>query len=85
MMADDAIMPLVIKTQIQLEEWQYRTLKGRSAATSRSMSDLIREAVTLSLKRQDMVRPIAEIAGRFAPDPEPGLKPHDASWAESIR
>jgi len=35
----------MIKTQIQIENWQYEAIKRETTAASRSMSDFIREAV----------------------------------------
>jgi predicted CopG family antitoxin len=37
----------MIKTQIQLEDWQYSSLKRAGAEAGRSMSDVIRESVSL--------------------------------------
>jgi hypothetical protein len=40
----------MIKTQIQLEDWQYSSLKRAGAGAGRSLSDVIRESVSLFLK-----------------------------------
>ena len=42
----------MIKTQIQLEDWQYSSLKRAGAEAGRSLSDLVRESVSLFLKSQ---------------------------------
>lgn len=42
----------MIKTQIQLEDWQYSALKRARAEAGRSLSDVIRESVSLYLKTQ---------------------------------
>lgn len=75
----------MVKTQIQLEEWQYAELKKESSRGERSMSDFIREAVTLALRRKTAMRPLKEIAGKYEPLPMEDLKTHDAAWARSIR
>jgi len=75
----------MIKTQIQIENWQYEALKRQSVENSRSMSDFIREAVTDALRKGKANIPLSEIAGKYSPIQEEALKPHDAYWAESIR
>lgn len=65
------------RTQISLEDWQYESLKARGEREGRSLSDMIREAVSEYLvdetqpstgrARLDRIRGIAsdpEIAGR---------------------
>ncbi len=75
----------MIKTQIQIEEWQYEALKKQSTLTSRSMSDFVRQVLTDALKKRVPSRPLAEIAGKYRPVSSDDLKAHDADWAESIR
>jgi hypothetical protein len=77
----------MIKTQVQLEEWQYRAAKQESARTSRSLSDLVREGLALVLHRAaGAARPSLEsLAGKYEPRPVDDLKPHDRAWAEAIR
>ncbi len=79
----------MIKTQIQLEEDQYQALKRASARDSRSMSEIIREALSVSLMRARPRESIETVAGKYQPlsaeGTASGLKPHDAAWAESIR
>ena len=77
----------MIKTQIQLEEWQYEALKRSSASSSRSMSDIIREGVTLLLNRtgRKSTTPLAQLAGKYRPVTGAELKPHDLEWVDSIR
>lgn len=77
----------MVKTQVQIEAWQHVAVKKMSATTSRSMSDLIREGLTLVLQRAGAgaVKPISEVAGRHAPLPMDELNRHDRAWAESIR
>ncbi len=75
----------MVKTQIQLETWQYEALKRQASVTTRSMSDFIREAVTDALKKGKPDISLSEIAGKYAPIEGEPLKPHDKFWAESIR
>jgi len=77
----------MIKTQIQLEEWQYDSLKRACRSSGRSMSDFIRESVSLLLNKaaQPSGLPLEEIAGKYSPLPDTDLKAHDRDWADSIR
>ena len=77
----------MIKTQVQLEEWQYQAAKKAGAATSRSMSDIIREGLALVLPKlgRSGRKDLAELAGKYRPKKMGGLKDHDRSWVESIR
>ena len=77
----------MIKTQVQLEEWQYEAAKKAGVATSRSMSDIIREGLSLVLSKlgQGGRKPLASIAGKYRPSPLHDLKDHDRGWAESSR
>ena len=84
MQCQNAIM---IKTQVQLEKWQYEAAKKAGAATSRSMSDIIREGLALVLPKlgQGGRKGLAEVAGKYRPKKMEGLKEHDRGWVESIR
>jgi len=75
------------KTQIQLEEWQYESLKRLSARDARSMSALVREAVSQLLGRLEAhpVLRLEEIAGKYTGRELGNLKDHDQGWTESIR
>jgi predicted CopG family antitoxin len=77
----------MIKTQIQLENWQYEGLKRLSAAEARSLSDVVRESVALLLNRSKRrtSRTLEEIAGKYERGDAGDLKDHDRGWAESIR
>ena len=77
----------MIKTQVQLEEWQYRAAKQESARTSRSLSALVREGLSLVLRRsgQLAVPPLEDLAGKYEPRACDDLKAHDRGWVESIR
>lgn len=68
------------RTQLSLEGWQYESLKARGEREGRSLSDLVREAVTEYLAGRS-----ASTAGRsrldrirgVASDPEVSGKDHD--------
>jgi plasmid stability protein len=76
----------MVKTQIQIEEWQYDALKGRCARESRSMSDFIRESLSQALKHGRSTVALSELAGKYAPNSaDDDLKSHDAGWVQSIR
>jgi predicted CopG family antitoxin len=78
---------IMIKTQIQLEDWQYSSLKKAGAEAGRSLSDVIRESVSLFLKsnKKKETTPLQELAGKYSSRSIEDLKAHDRAWAESIR
>jgi predicted CopG family antitoxin len=78
---------MMIKTQIQLEDWQYSLLKKTGTETGRSLSDVIRESVSLFLKtkKKTEMTPLQELAGKYSSRSMEDLKVHDRAWAESIR
>jgi len=78
---------IMIKTQVQLEEWQYRAAKQEGARTSRSLSDLVREGLSLVLRRsgQPGRSSLEQLAGKYEPRACDDLKAHDRDWVESIR
>lgn len=77
----------MIRTQIQLEEWQYQAAKKAGADSGRSLSDLVREGVSLVLSRvaQQPSVPLESLVGKYEPLPMDELKLHDRVWAETIR
>ena len=77
----------MIKTQIQLEDCQYRSLKRAGAAAGRSLSDLVRESVSLFLETQKKGEPgsLEALAGKYSSRSIEDLKAHDRGWVESIR
>jgi hypothetical protein len=77
----------MIKTQVQLEDWQYRAAKEESARSSRSLSDLVREGLTSVLRKTSMrhTQSLEQLAGKYEPRPVDDLKPHDRAWVETIR
>ena len=77
----------MIKIQIQLEDWQYSSLKRAGAEAGRSLSDVIRESVSLFLKSQKKgeAGSLEALAGKYSSRSFGDLKAHDRGWAESIR
>jgi predicted DNA-binding ribbon-helix-helix protein len=68
------------RTQISLDEWQYESLKARAEREDRSLSDMVREAVTEYLVDQTSGRisrrRLSDIRG-IASDPETSGDDHD--------
>lgn len=77
----------MIKTQVQLEEWQYDGLKRLGSKESRSLSDLVRDSVTRMLSHSTSRSPttMEAVAGKYEGGPLDDLKAHDRGWVESIR
>ena len=77
----------MIKTQVQLEEWQYHAAKQESARTSCSLSDLVREGLASVLRRSALQprQSLEALAGKYSPVKTDDLKAHDRAWVESIR
>jgi len=65
----------VIRTQIQLEEEQYRRLKALAGRRSKSISQLVREGVAQVLEEENRAAAwerLLEAAGSCHADDEPG-------------
>lgn len=78
----------MIKTQVQLEKWQYDQLKALGRERDRSVAALVRESVTLLLSRQPEFdgMELADVAGKYRnASPRGKIKRHDQDWAEAIR
>lgn len=75
----------MIKTQIQLENWQHTAIKKRAQSVSCSMSEFIRVAVTRALESQSPKKSLKELSGKYHQKPLKSLKDHDAGWADAIR
>jgi hypothetical protein len=77
----------MVKTQVQLEEWQYEEAKKVGAAASRSLSDIVREGLTMVLRKvsQRAPQPLESLAGKYQPLNCQDLKKHDQGWSDSIR
>ncbi len=70
-----------------MEDWQYRAAKEKSARTSRSLSDLVKEGWTSVLRKASAQQPqsLEQLAGKYEPRLTHDLKQHDRGWAENIR
>jgi hypothetical protein len=81
----------MLRTQIQLEERQIRTLRQLSAATGRSISDLIRQGVDHLLAGQaapsleERRKRAIAVAGKFASGGSDVSIHHDRYLAEALR
>lgn len=76
---------IVIRTQIQLSDEDYRKLKTIAAREGRSMADCIREGILLFFRQVSSdAQDLDSIAGAFRPVSLEDLKPHDRHWAETI-
>jgi Arc/MetJ-type ribon-helix-helix transcriptional regulator len=68
------------RTQISLDDWQYESLKARAERDDRSLSDVVREAVTEYLvdETEGRVtrRRLSDIRG-IGSDPETSGEDHD--------
>jgi hypothetical protein len=65
------------RTQIILEEWQYQALRARAEQESRSISDLVREALSTALAQPpERNNRLQEIEG-VGEDPTTYGKDHD--------
>lgn len=78
---------IMIKTQIQLEDWQYSSLKRAGAEAGRSLSDVVRESVSRFLESQKKGGggSLEALAGKYSSQSFADLKGHDRGWVESIR
>ena len=81
----------MIRTQIQLDEEQWKALRQSSAETGRSVSDLVREGVKLYLssrKRpslEEQVRRAIAAIGKYRSGIKDGSVNHDRYLAEDSR
>ena len=65
------------RTQVNLEEWQYESLKIWAERQSRSLSDLVREAVSEYLTEEDAPgESLASLVG-LGDDPDAAGRDHD--------
>ena len=66
------------RTQIMLDDWQYQDLRSAAERSGRSLSSLVRDAVTAYLRRQQRPSPtrLAEIAG-IGEDDQVSGRDHD--------
>jgi hypothetical protein len=80
----------VIRTQVQLSPEQIDALRRLSAATGRSVADLVREGVdqVLSTTRrpgpEDRIERAKRVVGLFASGTQDGSRDHDRYLAEAF-
>ncbi len=76
----------MIRTQIQLEEHQYRQLRSLGSRSGKGLAEQVREAVGLYLAQQrGDVEPLESALGKFRPVSSRGLKPHDRDYVDTLR
>lgn len=79
----------MIRTQIQLEEQQYRHLRALGARTGKGLAEQVREAVGRYLLQQDGGGvPLEAVLGRYRPlaaEAVEPLKGHDQDYADTLR
>ncbi len=77
---------VMVRTQIQLEESQYRQLRLLGSRTGKGLAEQVREAVGHYLAQQQARSESLEaVLGRFRPAATSGLKPHDRDYAATLR
>ncbi len=81
----------MVRTQIQLTDAQYETLKARASAEGRSMADLVRALVDESLSvpgrpdREERRRRALAAIGMLGKGPRDLSRRHDSYLAEAYR
>jgi hypothetical protein len=81
----------MVRTQIQLTENQLDSLKRLSVNSGRSIADLIREAVELSLRKQgaansdDRIKRALAVAGKFSSGARDVSVHHDDYLADAFK
>jgi hypothetical protein len=81
----------MIRTQVQLTDRQLQALRSASAATGRSIADLIRQGVDQylagrsELNREEQIERAIRVAGRFSSGRSDVSASHDKHLAEAFR
>lgn len=81
----------MVRTQVQLTDEQIEALRKLSAATGRSIADLVRQGVDSYLSTKPALRPAQQVeralrvAGRFSSGAADGSTHHDRYLAEAFR
>ncbi len=76
----------MVRTQIQLEEQQYRQLRALGARRGLGLAEQVREAVGLYLAQQEAkAAPLESVLGRFRPVADKSLKRHDRDYVDTLR
>ena len=85
-----AIVPLMLRIEVQLTEAQARALRAQARLEERSMADLVRESVSGHLARRHVVdrselaRRALALAGRYRSGCRDLAEDHDAHLDEAI-
>jgi len=81
----------MVRTQVQLTDEQVHVLRNLSAATGRSIADLIRQGVEMYASaqqrptREQQIERALRVAGRFSSGAADGSAAHDRHLAEALR
>ena len=76
----------MVRTQIQLEEQQYRQLRSLGARSGKGLAEQVREAVGQYLAQQQRGgTALDEVLGKFRASAPKGLKPHDQAYVDTLR
>jgi hypothetical protein len=81
----------MVRTQVQLTQKQLQSLRQLSAATGRSLADLIRQGVELYVvsqqrpNRDQQIERALRVAGQFSSGSADGSLEHDRHLAEAWR
>lgn len=84
-------MMSMVRMQVQLTESQVKILRSLSAATGRSIADLIRQGVELYVStqrrtgREEQVERALRAAGKFSSGTRDGSVDHDRYLAEAFK
>lgn len=78
----------MVRTQIQLDEHSFTTLREVALRQHRSMAACIRTAIERFLgdvaTAQNDKEDLSDIAGKFRPLPMDEIKEHDRHWADAV-
>ena len=80
----------MVRTQVQLTDRQLKSLREASAATGRSVADLVREGVDRYLagragaRREERIERAIRVAGRFSSGRSDVSSNHDKHLAEAF-
>jgi hypothetical protein len=76
----------MVRTQIQLEEEQYRQLRALGTRRGLGLAEQVREAVGQYLAQQGgKTAPLESVLGKYRPLSGPALKGHDRDYVDTLR
>jgi hypothetical protein len=81
---------MMIRTQIELDEEEWKALRQCSTETGRSVADLVREGIRLYLSsrkhpREEQVRRAIAAIGKYRSGLKDGSVNHDRYLADDVR